>query len=90
MRCVKCKSPTAVIDSRPCKRLKKDTTRRRRVCPKCEHRFFTLEVLEEPQAVKLKMVPEPVKKKKIQKPPPVELDFDSMTDEELEAAIYGD
>ena len=87
MRCVKCKSPTAVIDSRPCKRLRfVDTTRRRRVCPKCEHRFFTLEVLEEPQAVEIKIE----KPKKVKKPPPVELDFENMTDEELEAAIYGD
>lgn len=88
MKCVKCKSPTAVIDSRPCKRLQKDTTRRRRMCPKCEHRFYTLEFLEEPQAVEIKV--EKPEKVKVKKPPPVELDFDSMTDEELEAAIYGD
>jgi len=42
VRCVKCKGATKVKDSRS----HKDTIRRRRICKKCKHRFFTFEVAE--------------------------------------------
>ena len=82
MKCVKCKSETTVKDSRP----HQETIRRRRICKKCNHKFFTLEILEEPPKVltldsgKLKIEKPPKKKK--------EPDFDNMTDEEIEAYFY--
>ena len=81
MRCVKCKGETKVKDSRSYK----DTIRRRRICKKCEHRFFTFEVAEEPpKTIELKV--ETPKKRRISKKP--EPDFDNMTDDEIEEYFY--
>ena len=82
MRCVKCKGETKVKDSRS----HKNTIRRRRICTKCKHRFFTLEILEVPPKVltlesgNLKIERPPKKKK--------EPDFGNMTDDEIEAYFY--
>tara|TARA_R110000822_G_scaffold122715_4_gene256977 strand:+ start:1603 stop:1764 length:162 start_codon:yes stop_codon:yes gene_type:complete len=46
----------------------------------------TIEVLEEPKAVK--PTPAPKTKKRTLKPRLTDLDMDSMSDEELEQAIY--
>jgi hypothetical protein len=50
MYCPKCKAKTSTADSRPHQVAGKKTSawRRRRVCPGCDHRFSTLEVLAEP------------------------------------------
>ena len=82
MRCVKCNGETKVKDSRS----HKNTIRRRRICKKCEHRFFTFEVAEQPPKVitlesgNLKIERPPKKKK--------EPDFDNMTDDEIEEYFY--
>jgi len=81
VRCVKCKGETKVKDSRS----HKDTIRRRRICKKCKHRFFTFEVAEQPpKTIKLKV--ETPKKRRISKKP--EPDFDNMTDDEIEEYFY--
>ena len=84
MRCEKCKAETVVKDSRP----KDNSIRRRRECLRCGHRFFTMEVLEAKPDLKIvpKPIPTPVKRKS-RKPRFEELNFDSMTDEEIEAAM---
>jgi|TARA_B100001094_G_scaffold92971_2_gene88844 transcriptional regulator NrdR family protein len=88
MKCEKCQAETQVFDSRP----KDNTIKRRRRCVKCKHRFTTVEmyltqvnqVSPEPEPA-----PPPVKKRKVK--PRVkrfeELDFDNMTDEEIERAM---
>ena len=88
MRCEKCKAETVVKDSRP----KDNSIRRRRECLRCGHRFFTVEVLE--AKPELKIVPKPIPtpkpkpvKRKARKPRFEDLNFDSMTDEEIEAAM---
>jgi len=86
MRCEKCKAETVVKDSRP----KDNSIRRRRECLRCGHRFFTMEVLE--TKPELKIVPKPIPKskpvkRKARKPRFEDLNFDSMTDEEIEAAM---
>lgn len=78
MRCVKCKGETKVKDSRS----HKDTIRRRRICKKCNHRFFTFEVAEEPP----KIIELNVKKRRT--PKKQEPDFDNMTDDEIEEYFY--
>ena len=81
MRCVKCKGETKVKDSRS----HKDTIRRRRICKKCKHRFFTFEVAEEkPKIIELK-VETPKKRRTPKKQEP---DFDNMTDDEIEEYFY--
>lgn len=82
MKCVKCGADTSVLNSRP----HNATLRRRRECKKCKHRMSTIEVLEEPRLVKPK--PAPKTKKRTLKPRLTDLDMDSMSDEELEQAIY--
>ena len=84
MRCEKCKAETVVKDSRP----KDKSIRRRRECLRCGHRFFTMEVLEAKPDLKIvsKPTPKPVKRK-ARKPRFEDLNFDSMTDEEIEAAM---
>jgi transcriptional regulator NrdR family protein len=79
VRCVKCKGETKVKDSRS----HKDTIRRRRICKKCNHRFFTFEVAEEPP----KIIELNVKKKR-RTPKKQEPDFDNMTDDEIEEYFY--
>lgn len=86
MDCPKCKKETNVKDSRKYGPI----VRRRRRCPSCNHKFSTEErVAEAPQKRK---PPAPVVKKK-RKPKPKRKTFyqtDHLTDEELEAMIYGD
>jgi hypothetical protein len=48
MKCPKCKADTSVKDSRDHKLDHNETTRRRRRCKKCGHRFSTIEILWEP------------------------------------------
>lgn len=48
MKCPKCKADTSVKDSRDHKLDHNETTRRRRRCKKCGHRFSTVEILWEP------------------------------------------
>ena len=81
MRCVKCKGETKVKDSRS----HQDTIRRRRICKKCSHRFFTFEVAEEPPKI-IELKVETPKKRRI--PKKQEPDFDNMTDDEIEAYFY--
>ena len=81
MRCVKCKGETKVKDSRSYK----DTIRRRRICKKCEHRFFTFEVAEEPPKIMELKVETPKKRRTPKKQEP---DFDNMTDDEIEEYFY--
>ena len=78
MKCVKCRGETKVKDSRS----HKDTIRRRRICKKCNHRFFTFEVAEEPP----KIIELNVKKRRISKKQ--EPDFNNMTDDEIEEYFY--
>ena len=89
MICPKCGGRSKVYSSRP----KGDTIRRHRQCLKCEHRYATVEILEQKEdaldkpkekPVKLSVVPKQVKKKKRFE----ELDFDNMTDEEIEKAMF--
>lgn len=47
MNCVKCGKPTRVINSRPAPR---NGVRRRRLCMTCEHRFTTVEAVDEQTA----------------------------------------
>ena len=88
MKCDKCQNETLVYDSRP----KDNTIRRRRKCAKCEHRFTTVEMYltQVNQVVpKPEPAPPPVKKRRVK--PRVkrfeDLDFDNMTDEEIERAM---
>tara|TARA_R100000482_G_C4979929_1_gene82811 strand:+ start:122 stop:406 length:285 start_codon:yes stop_codon:yes gene_type:complete len=89
MICPKCGGRSKVYNSRP----KDDTIRRHRQCLKCNHRYTTIEVLEQKhkaidkpkeKPVKLSIVRKPVKKKKRFE----DLDFDNMTDEEIEKAMF--
>lgn len=84
MRCEKCKAETVVKDSRP----KDKSIRRRRECLRCGHRFFTMEVLEAKPDLKIVLKPtsKPVKRK-ARKPRFEDLNFDLMTDEQIEAAM---
>ena len=82
MRCEKCKAETVVKDSRP----KDKSIRRRRECLRCGHRFFTMEVLEAKPDLKIVPKPTPVKRK-ARKPRFEDLNFDLMTDEQIEAAM---
>ena len=81
MRCVKCKGETKVKDSRS----HKNTIRRRRICKKCEHRFFTFEVAEQPPKVIELKVETPKKRRIFKKQEP---DFNNMTDDEIEEYFY--
>lgn len=93
MLCPKCKSKTSVKDSR----FKDGSTHRRRACMSCSHSFTTREVIEKkvhkPVKPKPKPSPKPRSKKRklTPRPPKVarfeDLDFDAMTDEEIEAAL---
>jgi len=88
MICPKCGGRSKVYNSRP----KDDTIRRHRQCLKCNHRYATIEILEQKEdvldkpkekLVKLSVVRNPAKKKRFE-----ELDFDNMTDEEIEKAMF--
>jgi len=88
MICPKCGGRSKVYNSRP----KDDTIRRHRQCLKCNHRYATIEILEQKEdvfdnpkekLVKLSVVRKPAKKKRFE-----ELDFDNMTDEEIEKAMF--
>ena len=81
MRCVKCNGETKVKDSRS----HKNTIRRRRICKKCKHRFFTFEVAEEPPKIIELKVETPKKRRTPKKQEP---DFDKMTDDEIEEYFY--
>jgi transcriptional regulator NrdR family protein len=81
VRCVKCKGETKVKDSRS----HRHTIRRRRMCKKCGHKFFTFEVAEEPPKIIELKVEKPKKRRAPKKQEP---DFDKMTDEEIEAYFY--
>jgi transcriptional repressor NrdR len=89
MKCEKCQAETQVYDSRP----KDDTIKRRRKCVKCKHRFTTVEMyLTQVNQIVDEVVPKPepaVKKRRVK--PRVkrfeDLDFDNMTDEEIERAM---
>lgn len=88
MKCEKCQAETQVFDSRP----KDNTIKRRRRCVKCKHRFTTVEMYltqVNQVAPKPEPVPPPVKKRNVK--PRVkrfeDLDFDNMTDEEIERAM---
>jgi len=81
VKCVKCKGETKVKDSRS----HKNTIRRRRICKKCEHRFFTFEVAENPPKV-IELKVETPKKRRI--PKKQEPDFNNMTDDEIEEYFY--
>jgi len=81
VKCVKCKGETKVKDSRS----HQDTIRRRRICKKCEHRFFTFEVAEHPPKVIELKVETPKKRRTPKKQEP---DFDKMTDDEIEEYFY--
>ena len=92
MKCEKCQAETQVYDSRP----KDNTIKRRRRCVKCKHRFTTVEMyLTQVNQIVDEVVPKPepasppVKKRRVK--PRVkrfeDLDFDNMTDEEIERAM---
>jgi transcriptional regulator NrdR family protein len=81
VRCVKCRGETKVKDSRS----HKDTIRRRRICKKCEHRFFTFEVAEQPPKIIELKVETPKKRRTPKKQEP---DFNNMTDDEIEEYFY--
>ena len=81
MRCVKCKGETKVKDSRS----HRHTIRRRRMCKKCGHKFFTFEVAEEPPKIMELKVETPKKRRTPKKQEP---DFDNMTDDEIEEYFY--
>jgi len=92
MICPKCGGRSKVYNSRP----KDNTIRRHRQCLKCSHRYATIEILEQKEdaldkimdkpkekLVKLSVVRKPARKKRFE-----ELDFDNMTDEEIEKAMF--
>ena len=85
MNCPKCKSKSKVYDSRS----RRGTVHRYRKCLSCDHKYQTEEVLIQTT----KRPTAPVKpKKRILKPKPrrtdpLMLDIDSMTDDELMAAL---
>ena len=92
MICPKCGGRSKVYNSRP----KDNTIRRHRQCLKCNHRYATIEILEQKEdvldkimdnpkekLVKLRVVRKPAKKKRFE-----DLDFDNMTDEEIEKAMF--
>ena len=94
MICPKCKKKTTVYNSRP----HGDTIRRHRKCLSCDKKFATLEILEEvkqkptspPKAKPTKRrVTAGRKKVMAQKlyPKFEDLDFDEMTDEDIENAL---
>lgn len=94
MICPKCQSKSKVYNSRPLG----DKTRRHRRCLKCNHKYSTLEILETTM-VKLddimdspmeKLEKVTVKRKPKKKKRFEDMDFENMTDEELEALIHGD
>lgn len=84
VKCVKCGAETAVLGSRP----HHGNIRRRRECKQCKYRVFTIEVIEEPKAVKPTPAPKTKFRKRMLKPRLTDLDMDNMSDEELEQAIY--
>ena len=67
MNCLKCKSSTSVVDSRPlkfCKKMHREASaiKRRRKCNSCGHRFNTIEqLLTEKTVVKTVVLKEKVK-----------------------------
>ena len=85
MNCPKCKSKSKVYDSRS----RRGTVHRYRKCLSCDHKYQTEEVLVQPT----RKEPRPVKpKKRVLKPRPrrtdiMRLDIDSMSDDELMAAL---
>lgn len=85
MRCPDCGQKSDVYDSRPFE----NTIRRRRQCKSCGHKYTTLEVImpqvELPKkVVAFKAPPRP----KVKKPDIVIVDFDDMSDDELEEAMF--
>lgn len=84
MKCPECNGKTEVFDSRW---KEGNVVRRRRQCRSCSHRFTTNEVVEYP-------APRPVKSNVIKsnvikmKPKKQRINYDDMTDEELESAIF--
>ena len=95
MICPKCQGKSKVYNSR---RLG-DTTRRHRQCLTCGHKYSTIETLET-KVVKLDdIMGDPIRKldKVTVKRYPVkkkkrfeDMDFENMSDEELEELIHGD
>ena len=94
LQCPKCKSPeTKVWHSKP--RDVEGGKTRTRECLKCHTRFTTLETpYEIPAYVRPNPKPKPKNKKyspngkRILKPREIDPDFESMSDEELEAWIF--
>lgn len=93
MKCPKCNNKTETKDSR----LQADNTiRRRRVCRVCGHTVRTTEVENSANFLTGTILrPKPKKKyskpqKKVLRKRQETVDFDAMTDEELEAWIYND
>jgi len=91
MNCIKCGGKSGVYDSRPFE----NTIMRRRECKKCKTRYYTIEVLkpEKETVVKKKVVetkPPKINRRKYRRPTKriEDLNFDDMTDEEIEAAIH--
>jgi transcriptional regulator NrdR family protein len=92
MDCPKCKKETNVKDSRKYGPI----VRRRRRCPSCNHKFSTVEQVAE--APPKRKTPAPVKKKERKRAlkPRIKAqqnmweNVDHLSDDELEAMIYGE
>lgn len=88
MNCPKCKSKSKVYDSRS----RNGTVRRYRKCISCDNKYQTEEVLVQP-VKKEPRIAAPVKpkkrvlKNKPRRTDPLMLDIDSMSDDELMAAL---
>ena len=82
MICPKCDSKSKVYNSRA----HGETIRRNRECLECTHRYVTVETLERKVNKPVKTVKDPP----IKKPKFEDMNFDNMTDEEIEAALFSD
>jgi len=88
VNCPKCKSKSKVYDSRS----RRGTVHRYRKCLSCEHKYQTEEVLIQTTKKQPRRTAPVKPKKRILKPKPrrtdpLMLDIDSMTDDELMAAL---
>ncbi len=87
MKCPKCNNKTETKDSR----LQADNTiRRRRVCRVCGHTIRTTESVNSVVPITMSRPKYTKPQKKVLKKRRETVDFDSMSDEELEAWIYND
>ena len=88
VNCPKCKSKSKVYDSRS----RNSTVRRYRKCLSCDHKYQTEEVLIQPVRKEPRPAAPVKPKKRVLKPrprrtDPLMLDIDSMSDDELMAAL---